>query len=187
MSSSDRKSASEKILKRLVQLPPYQEARGIHCYISMRDEVETDAIFESCWKASKNTYVPYQIPEKNELGMARRRPGDSLITGPFRVPEPAPEMREPVAEEEIDLVLVPGVAFDPQGNRLGYGRGYYDNFLTRLSSYFVTHDKSIHYTRRTPQFVGVAFSVQIVAVLPHSTWDVKLGTIVTDREVITVH
>lgn len=180
-----REAASERILEKLAGLPEFQNARGVHCFVSMRDEVDTEPIFKACWGAGKVTFVPVQVPERSVLESARRNPGDELAEGPFGVPEPPLHSRRAVSLREIDLVLAPGVAFDRGGNRLGYGRGYYDKFLISFGKNFVKNSRD-EFARPAPAVIALAFGVQIVEEVPRDPWDVAMTTILTEQEIIRI-
>ena len=178
-----RAAASVAIQRRIESLPVFRRATGVHCYVSMRTEVETEGIFRACWARGKSTFVPFQIREPRALGWALRKPGDRLPPGSFGVPEPEPERRSPENGKKIDLILVPGVAFDRRGNRLGYGKGFYDLFL---SSLLKTGVKMEDHASHSPAIVGLAFSLQMVDSIPQDSWDVSMEKVVTEGEIIEV-
>ena len=180
----ERAAASLAIQRRIESLPAFQGAAGVHCYVSMRTEVETEGIFRACWARGKSTFVPFQIREPRGLGWALRKPGDRLPRGPFRVPEPEAERRSPENGDKIDLILVPGVAFDRSGSRLGYGKGFYDLFLSGLQNRRVKLGED--YASQNPAIVGLAFSLQLVDSIPQDSWDVKMEKVVTEGEIIKV-
>jgi len=133
MGEPARRVASRRIVARVLARPEFEAARGVHCFISLPGEVDTAAIFAACAAAGKATYVPYQIRAERRLGCSRWTAGEPLREGPFGVLEPPPERRQPADLGGIDLVLVPGAAFDRGIDRLGYGMGYYDSFLRTLA------------------------------------------------------
>ncbi len=185
LSEAARHAASRSILDMLAGLPEFRAARGVHCFISLAEEVDTAGIFEACWEAGKATFVPYQLEEEGRLGWARRNPEHDLVGGPFNVPEPTPENRRPVPLEEIDLVLAPGVAFDRRGNRLGYGKGYYDDFLTQIGVDGVHGTENMRrFSGKRPVVIGLAFAAQIVPSVPREPWDVQVDAIITEQELI---
>ncbi len=188
LSGAARAAASRRILERLEELPEFRDARGVHCFVSLEGEVDTEPIFSACWAAGKETFVPVQFPKLGMLGTEQRRPGDAMVRGPFGVPEPPPhqgrthELKE-VVLGRIDLVLMPGVAFDRRGNRLGYGKGYYDKFLAVFTKKGV-NGIDLNVPRRVAMGIGLAFGVQIVKAVPSDPWDLPVKTIVTEQEVI---
>ena len=173
--------ASELIRVQLFQLPEYRRAKKVHCYIGLPGEVQTDQIIAGCWKDGKEVFLPYQIPAEARLGMGRYLPGDRLTPGAYGVLEPSPDRRDlKTHPSELDLVLVPGVAFDPGGNRIGYGKGYYDKFLNETL-------KGTNHQRAAfcgPLAIGLALDLQIVPKIPVSSFDIPVGAIVSERVVI---
>lgn len=185
MGEAGRLAASRNIVELLTAQPAFQQARGVHCFVSLPGEVETEDVFAACWEAGKKAYIPYQIRAEGRLGWSRREPEDRLVKGPFGVPEPAPDNMRPAKLEEIDLVLVPGVAFDRQGNRLGYGKGFYDRFLTQFTQENVQLNMiSATAGSGNASMIGLAFAVQIVPSVPRESWDVVIEEIITEEEVI---
>ena len=174
MGEAEREHAAAAILRNLLSLPIFQQARGVHCYLSLPGEVDTAGIFAACVEQGKETYIPFvdrSSPSTQRLGWARWQPGDPLVTGPLGVAEPVPAARETgTPPGNIDLVLAPGLAFDRRGGRLGYGKGYYDEFLARLLDRTDTGKK--------PVLAGLAYALQIAASIPISTRDIPMNWIV---------
>ena len=181
LDETTRRVASHRIVERVLARKEFLHATGVHCFISLPGEVNTEAIFEACWKLGKATYVPYLDRKVGRLGWARRKPGDVLATGALKVREPTPENRAAVSLEAIDLLLVPGVAFDRNGNRMGYGKGYYDEFFSRLAVNSVVNLRQEKILAGIfPVKIGLAFSVQIVEAVPQDPWDIKMDVILTE-------
>ena len=177
LSAGQRREASARILERLLGHPAFQHARGVHAFISFPEEVDTAPILEACARAGKAVFIPYQVREERRLGAAPWQPGTPLIPGPFGCLEPPLEARTLVDPSRIDLVLVPGVAFDRHGHRLGYGMGYYDGFLATLgAAHGVASGRS--------SAIALAFACQIVPRVPVESWDVIIPTILTEDEEI---
>lgn len=180
LSLADREGASENLAGRLERLSSFRKARGVHCFIGLPDEVDTEPIFTLCQALGKPTFVPIQVPGKNLLDVAAWRPGEPLSTGPFSVLEPPPGDDfssedfsgdgTPVDRSGIDLVLAPGLAFDRHGGRLGYGRGYYDGFLAEMAA------EGLH-----PFVIGLAFSFQIVEEVPMGSRDFPINGVLTEK------
>ncbi len=183
LAAGTREAASRRIMERLAELPEFREAAVVHCFASLPEEVETEPIFEACWAAGKKTFVPVQIRGQGVLGAVERRPGDKLAAGPFGVPEPPPESRRMADPAAIDLLIAPGVAFDREGNRLGYGKGYYDKFLAVLGEKNVER-RGEGLLLEKPAVVALAFSIQVVDSVPSEGWDEPVGIILTERELI---
>lgn len=139
---------SKRIIERLLELPQYTKANTILTYLDFRNEVQTDTLLTQALQAGKKITVPL-VNQAEKLIIpcqVENFPGD-LVPGTYGIREPAPGKIRPVPVAEVDQVIVPGVVFDEQGQRLGYGGGYYDRFLPRL--------------RRDAIKVALAFELQI--------------------------
>jgi 5-formyltetrahydrofolate cyclo-ligase len=160
-----RACASLLITERLEQLTAFREAQTVLLYHSLPDEVQTGGLLERWWQA-KRLLLP--VVEGDDLVLVAYRP-DALRCGAFGILEPT---GEPFADyEAIDLALVPGMAFDAEGNRLGRGRGFYDRLLPRIEA----------------PLIGLAFSWQMVGEVPVEPHDRRVDAVVTDRELILPH
>lgn len=161
---------SEDVRMRLNGLAAYNSAKVVSSYWSQPDEVDTHTLIAELMHRGATVCVPSIVGE--DLVMCQLTdPAADIFLGPHGVGEVRPERRRPVAPSTIDLVLVPGVAFDHQGFRLGRGKGYYDRFLGQVSESALK--------------VGLAFSFQVVAVLPHLDYDVPVDVIATPDATIT--
>ena len=137
-------------------------------YMALPQEVQTAAILAAGRRQGKRMAVPVVKP----YGLvAAELPAGELQfqPGPFGVPEPAVGTAF-ISPEDIDCVLVPGIAFDHRGARLGFGKGYYDRFLCRLPA--------------TAHVCGLAFSLQIVDHVPDMPHDVRMQSLVTEQGVL---
>ena len=149
---------SDKICTKVFNLPEYKNAKKIMVYMSCRGEVMTDKIIADALSSGKRIYAPVTI---SAADMVVAEYTGSLKKGRFGIKEP---LGEEISPEELDLVIVPGVAFDRRGNRIGYGAGYYDRFLLKTKAYTV----------------GLAYGFQIVEdTFPQET-DVKLQAIISE-------
>ena len=179
-----RRRDSGAIQERLFALEAFRRARGVHCYLSLPEEVDTAAVLARCQAEGKAVYVPYQIPGESRLGTARWTPGLPLSAGPLGVREPAPDARSEVALREaaraIDLAILPGVAFDRTGGRLGHGKGYYDRFLAELDAARAGKGQA----RGRVVRVAMVFPLQIVPEVPIEAWDIPMDFVLTPLESI---
>lgn len=174
LSPLDRESASRKIAGHLERLSLFRQAGGVHCFIGLPGEVDSGPIFTLCQALGKRTFVPIQVPGEQRLEVAAWEPGDPLVPAHFSVLEPPPGGNfsgdgTPVKRSAIDLVLAPGLAFDEQGGRLGYGRGYYDGFLAAMA------EEGFH-----PVVIGLAFSFQLVERVPIGPRDFPVNGVLTE-------
>lgn len=118
-------SASLDLTEQFCSHSLYKEAKTIFAYLSYNQEVRTDPLIRRAWADGKSVAVPKII--NDEMVFLRLAEGDPIAEGYKGIPEPVKEipLHDPTA-----LVLLPGLAFDPQGHRLGYGGGFYDRFLS---------------------------------------------------------
>jgi len=162
--------ASRQIMQQLTALPSYQAARVVLWYLHFRDEVQT---IETVARQldEKQVVVPYC--QEGKLQLVRLQSMDELSAGAYGIPEPAESLRNrperQVSVEEVDFVVTPGVAFDRQGGRLGYGKGYYDKLLQAAE----------------PQTViaAVAFECQMFDRIPMSPHDTAMHCVVTEKAI----
>lgn len=157
--------ANAEIARRLKQLEPYRQARIVHCYVSWRNEVDTRRLIADMLASGKRVVVPVVDLPRRRLRHSEITSLDDLEPGTFGILEPRPDRFRPVPPEELDLVLVPGVAFDRQGYRIGFGGGYYDDFLRHLSC---------------PK-IGLAYQFQLVDDLPRRPGDERVDVIITEE------
>jgi 5-formyltetrahydrofolate cyclo-ligase len=164
-----RKIKDSLIRERLVGLPEFERAKSVLLYASFRSEVATAGIAEDALRAGKRVAMPRCEPETETLVFHAAQSLEELSPGYMGIPEPA-EAAPTVGGGEVDMVIIPGAAFDPGGWRLGYGKGYYDKFLGELKG-------------RVP-LVALAYEEQIAEGLPHEGHDVPVDMIVTDKRII---
>ena len=171
LSPDERRERSRRIFQRLNSLPIYREAGLILFYASFGSEVNTWGMMEEAQKCGKRIALPRVSEVSGNLSALEVRDlHRDLHAGYKGIPEPQPDVSRQVREDEIGLIVVPGLVFDDRGYRLGYGKGYYDRFLFNLS-------------RKVPS-VGLAFDFQAVPALPVSPRDFPLDLIVTDERII---
>ncbi len=118
----------------------------------------------------KKILVPYIDGDDLKLSVLKEMDSD-LEPGNFGVLEPTGDSLRPVSTEEADLIIVPGLAFDREGNRIGYGGGYYDNLLKK--------------TNEDARFIALAYEFQITNRVPHDEKDVPVHRILTEKRIIT--
>ena len=165
-----RTAAAAAIVGRIVALPSFAGARTALLTLPFRNEWDTRPLVTAALAAAKSVAMPRVNGARRMLELhAIADPERDVVAGPQGIPEPRPQCA-PVALDAIDWVLVPGVAFDRGGRRLGYGGGYYDRLLPLLPP-------------RVPRIAG-AFHVQIVDRVPAGPHDIAVDAIITERETI---
>jgi 5-formyltetrahydrofolate cyclo-ligase len=172
LSMHDIDSKSSAIGARLWRLIEEGQFESIMFYISFGSEVRTQSCIVRAIDSGKTIVVPIcTSDEKRQLVPSRLLDLQSEVkVSKFGIPEPKPELRRPFPLDRIDLVVVPGLAFDERGYRIGYGARYYDHFLAEC-----------------PQalFVGVAYEMQILEYISPAAWDVPVHKVITEDRVIS--
>ncbi|WP_131917809.1 5-formyltetrahydrofolate cyclo-ligase [Heliophilum fasciatum] len=168
MPAHDVAHKSEAIYRRLVELPAFQEAKSVMIYVDFRGEVMTGALIARALKDNKQVAVPFCRPGNLLWAVTIDRFPDDLAPGRWGILEPRAERQVPIAPALLDLVIVPALALDRQGYRLGYGAGYYDRFLPAL--------------RQDAWTIALAYQWQIVDHVPCDGHDVPLKAIVTEQQ-----
>ena len=164
-SVSERSRKSRLIYEKLKKDFLFKNAKVVMFYLSTEEEVDTHKMAEDALAGGKKVVVPCVIKGKPDLIPSCVKNLDTdLIKGNYGILEPKSEKIEPIDPSEIDLVLVPGLAFDQVNNRLGRGKGYYDRFLAKLP--------------RNVKTIGLAFDFQIVKHLPVTELDIPLSRVV---------
>jgi 5-formyltetrahydrofolate cyclo-ligase len=174
LSEEQRLHLSERICAKLIADLKNAHARIVHCYISFRTEVETRILIEHLLQARIRVVTPVVDVAAGPRSLVHTeiRHLRELQTGAFGLQEPI--ARDAADLAGLDAVIVPIVAFDRQGARLGYGKGFYDTFLRQLPAE----------TKR----IGLAFALQEVPHIPLLPHDERLGRIITESEdIITTH
>ncbi len=138
--AEERLRMDSRIADRVLSLPEYAQANTLFAYKAFGSEVETRGIIEHAWKDGKAVLLPRCVPGVREMAWYRIDSLDGLVTSSFGVDEPAHDPEHEIDPHMIShgLALVPGLMFDPQGCRLGYGGGYYDVFLSRVDPVRIT-------------------------------------------------
>ncbi len=167
-----KKAKDRMIRERLSGLGEYRNAGTVMLFASFRTEVDTIPIIRDALMQGKRVVLPKVDSAKKELGLYNIRSVDELIPGFLGIPEPGVVEGRKVAPEELELIVMPGVAFDERGGRLGYGGGYYDRLGAGL--------------RHRPPLVAVAYEEQVISEVPVADHDIRVDKIVTDRRVIEV-
>ncbi|GAB4372565.1 MAG: 5-formyltetrahydrofolate cyclo-ligase [Deltaproteobacteria bacterium] len=163
--------ALRSLLAQQLFLSAYPPApfRKVALYAAIRGEVGTDRIRDGYLEAGATLYYP-RADADGTLSFFPHPRGGEWELGRFGIREPRVDPGAEGVKDGFDLVLVPGVAFDPAGRRLGKGYGYFDRFLAGLGD--------------DTETVGLAFSWQLVPEVPVEEWDVPVDTVVTDEGIL---
>jgi len=162
--------------RQLQQSRIFRNSQHIALYLANDGEIDPWYIIEAVWRSGKQCYLPVLgLRPGNRLWFIPYKPDTKLINNRFGIPEPAhPRQQRSLKPQSLDLILMPLVAFDRQGNRLGMGGGFYDRSLA-----FLQH----RHSWRKPRLVGLAYEFQQVDQLPYQSWDVPLDAIVTEQQI----
>jgi len=171
VSAEEKLRRSETVMRSVEQLPEFRQAHVVLLYWSMADEVQTHAFVER-WYREKTILLPCVVGD--DLVLRQYTGPECMVAGEqFGIGEPAGRDRMGAAGSEewkeldkVELIVVPGVAFDKQGNRMGRGRGFYDRLL-----------------KSTPNAVkvGVAYDFQMLDTIPVEPHDVKMDRVMSER------
>lgn len=169
----EKDQLSRRIVAAFMALPEYAHADTVMFYIDVRSEVRTRHDLEMALQTSKTIVVPW-CNDDGELELFRLASMDELEIGMYRILEPRQELRKvpekQVSVESLDLIMVPGVAFDARGARMGHGKGYYDKLL--------------QHARPDTPLVALAFECQLFDNIPVAEHDVFMDRIITEDRVI---
>ncbi|MDP6445399.1 MAG: 5-formyltetrahydrofolate cyclo-ligase [Pirellulaceae bacterium] len=159
---------SRSIVAELMRLPEYDCAETVMFYVDVRAEVRTRHDLQAALETGKRIVVPYCLD--GELELFHLEQMDELEIGMYEILEPRCELREldhkHVPVDELDLIVVPGVAFDRNGGRAGHGQGYYDKLL--------------EHARLDTPLVALAFECQMFAEIPTAEHDVYMDKVITE-------
>ena len=169
MSERVVREKSLRIYRRLIDIPAYQLARRIACYVSIKNEVDTRIVIQKAIGGGKLVGVPVTREDgdmdfQGIAGMSDLRPVHHGLR------EPIPDSQKVLLPHTIDLILVPGIAFDRFGYRIGSGGGYYDRFLARTEAVRI----------------GLSYAFQIIDRVPAEPHDMKMDLIITENGVMKI-
>lgn len=160
---------SQKIMKQMMNLPIFQQANHILCYVSYDNEVHTHQLIQNMLHMNDKTVsVPISNKETHTLEISKIQDFADLTPGAYDILEPKKEKQQLMPFETIDTIIVPGIAFDIKGNRIGQGGGYYDWLLNQSNA----------------TSVALAFDFQIIQSIPTEAHDQTVDYIVTEKQII---
>lgn len=168
-----RQAKSLQIGRRLFRTAYYRRAKRLLCYASVGGEVGTREILEKALSDGKQVFVPVVTDTKTRSMVAARITDlskDLAHRGHYGIPHPLRLTSRRVSSKSLDLILLPGVAFDRHGGRLGRGAGYFDRFLAEVPA-------------RVPR-VGLAFGFQVLKNLPREPHDQAVCAVITEKAII---
>lgn len=162
---------SKIIANNLFNLNQYKKANFIFSFISFKDEVNTHEIIKKSISIGKRVGVPIPVPKTKELKVSELIDFDKeLDLGFYNILTPKDKYIRIVPPQLVDLVLVPGVAFDKRGYRVGYGGGYYDRFFNNINKDIIK--------------IGLCYEMQILSEVPKNSHDIPIDFILTEKRLI---
>ena len=172
LSSGDVSALSQAAQRHILNDNVWRQAASAGLYIAVRHEVQTDLLIRSAWSAGKTVLAPYiPDPAAGEMYLMPYADGSDMRSNAFGIPEPVPAVcpQSAMTEAAPAVLIVPGLAFDMQGRRIGSGGGYYDRLLARP------------HMQNVPR-IGLAYAFQVSAApLPAEPWDVPVNAIATEE------
>lgn len=165
--------ADEKIRKSLFESEIYKNSKVVFIYVNMDSEINTIDIIKELLTSDKIVAVPKVIPVSLKERQMKALKINSMLqlneSGAFGILEPSVECED--ISEDVDLIIIPGLAFDINGNRLGYGGGFYDRFLRKYPN-----------SKR----VALCYDFQIFDEIPHEFFDEKVDLIISEEKIISL-
>ena len=163
---------SNVIFSKVKKLPVYEKARTVMFYLTYGSEVATDSMISSALDEDKSVVVPaIQNPGDGKMFAVRISRLEDAYQSVYGIRQPEINQEDLIGKDEIDLVFVPGIAFDYEGFRIGYGKGYFDRWLSGI-----VPEKTI----------GLAYDFQITDKMPTGKYDLPVGTIITEKRIIQI-
>ncbi len=171
MGEEARAAGDTALILQLSRMPLYREARTVLLYASIGSEAGTWHIIDDCLRRGVRTVLPRVDKEAGKLVLYRIVDRAALRPGQFGIPEPEEDDTSRVSPEALDFALIPALAFDRSGARVGYGKGFYDRLLAECPA--VT--------------AGLCFSEQLAGKIPCEPHDRRVQILVTEKGVIDCH
>lgn len=169
MTSLEHLTRSAKITSRVLNSAIWKKTSSIAFFNSRQDEPDTQTLIQTAWDAKRRVILPKV--EGHSLGFYAVRHASELVLGAFNLLEPNTQLCQAVPLSELELMIVPGLAFDKHRSRLGRGKGYYDRALSQLPV--------------SCPSVGLFFKLQQVSHVPQESHDVSLDYVVTEDVVFS--
>jgi 5-formyltetrahydrofolate cyclo-ligase len=180
LAKQQQRAAAKSLVQQVIRTRWLQKAQHIAFYMAVRCEIDPQPVLRRALAMKKRCYLPVLHPLKpRRLLFVRYQRHTRLIRNRYGILEPVFKPCHVISPRALNLVFVPLVGFDQQGNRLGMGGGYYDTTFAFLR-------KRIHARRQQPKLVGLAYNFQHVKQLQPNPWDIPLQAVITQRGVCNV-
>lgn len=168
LAETEKAPLDNAVTSYIEELPEFQNAKEVLIYIPIHGEVDATELFNK-YKEEKKFVLPRIIPKEKKLSLFEIETLDDLEKGTYNIPEPLTHLPQ-VTPEELDLAIIPGVAYEKNGHRIGYGGGFYDRLIKKLSC----------------PTIGVAYDFQIVKNIEGEDHDEKVDILVTESGAIKI-
>ena len=166
-------SYSASIARQLFATDLWQQSSTVMLYLSFQNEVATEAIYQRGWQDGKTMLLPICAPESGLMEMSVITSFDQLEPNRYGIGELPEHLQQIIAPEQIDVCLIPGIAFDHAGTRLGFGAGYYDRYLPRVNP--------------SAKRIALAYECQMHSeTLPRDAYDLPMQYILTERKLYQI-
>ncbi|MBR5319433.1 MAG: 5-formyltetrahydrofolate cyclo-ligase [Peptococcaceae bacterium] len=166
-------SYSDSIARQLFATDFWQQSSTVMLYLSFQNEVITEAIYQRGWQEGKTMLLPICAPEGGLMEMSVITSFDQLEPNRYGIGELPEHLQQLIAPEQIDVCLIPGIAFDHAGTRLGFGAGYYDRYLPRVNP--------------SAKRIALAYECQMHSeTLPRDAYDLPMQYILTERKLYQI-
>lgn len=167
-----RLTKSKQIVEKVLTLEAYQKAQKLFCYVAKSDEVQTSFLIQKALEQKKEVFVP-RVSEDSKIELFQIfNIEQDLEKGCFGLLEPKKEATQWTDLNQIDLFILPGLGFDTQGNRLGRGKGMFDQFLALFES--------------NKRLMALAFECQILPSIPNEAHDIRVDQIITENRLLEI-
>jgi len=167
MPLKERQKKSDLILERLIQTSHFIKAFTMMIYVSFSSEVMTEKLINYALEREKRIAVPMVDRAKHQLMLSEIKHYDELVPSTYGIKEP--KQLRIINSDQVELFILPGVGFDEQGTRLGYGGGYFDRLLTIKDN--------------SQDLIGIAYELQIQKELPYTHHDISVNTVITEKKI----
>ena len=164
----EKESIDNSIFNKLISTDLYKKSKSIFIYLSFGTEIDTKKIINRAFQDKKEVYIPKIYKKDKSMKAIRLNSFEDLNKNSMGILEPIDDS-DYINKEEIDLIIVPGVVFDLNGNRIGYGGGYYDRYLEDI--------------KKVSNKVALAYDLQIVDFIDPEAHDISVDYIITNTKV----
>ncbi|MCW2255471.1 5-formyltetrahydrofolate cyclo-ligase [Providencia alcalifaciens] len=171
LSSNEQLLAAQDVMRNALEHPAIIQARRVALFLSFDGEIDTHPLIAALWQQGKEVYLPVLHPfNRHNLLFLRYMPETQLVKNHFKIDEPPLDVTNVLPLNQLDIMMIPLVAFDEQGQRLGMGGGFYDRTLA-------------NWQQKGFYPIGLAHDCQRVQSLPAADWDIPLPEIITPKKI----